>query len=338
MLIKLKIKIMKLSLSIITVLGFAGLGSVSAQTKLNVQGRVVNTTAVKVYLQKFNNKMFTTIDSTQVNGGKFSFKTAVELPELYGVTLNKDKSPLYVFLDDKATTINLDSASYYKNSTVSGSVAQSLFDQYRKTKEVKIEDFIKENPSSIVSAYVLYREWSYRLTPAEIEQNIALLNRSLDKTPYVQTLKALVPVLRSVQPGNRALDIELPDANGRKVKLSDHFGKYLLVDFWASWCPPCRAENPNIVKLFQKYKSKGFDVFGVSLDKNKASWLKGIKDDHLDWTQVSDLQFWNSAGAKVYGVRAIPANVLIDPNGVIVARNLYGAELEEKLEEIFSAK
>ncbi|MCZ4245830.1 TlpA disulfide reductase family protein [Pedobacter punctiformis] len=329
---------MKLSLKLIAAIGLGGLSSVSAQTKLNLTGIVAHAETGKVYLQKFSNKMFTTIDSSQINNGKFSFATAVELPELYGLTFDQNKNPLYVFLDNKATTVNLDSVKYYRSSTVSGSVAQDLFNQYRKTKSVKIEDFIKENPSSIVSAYVLYREWSYRLTPAEIEQNIANLDRTLDKTPYVQVLKGLVPVLKSVQPGNRALDFELPDANGKNVKLSDHFGKYLLVDFWASWCPPCRAENPNVVKLFQKYKSKGFDVFGVSLDKSKENWLKAIKDDHLDWTQVSDLQFWNSAGAKIYGVMAIPANVLIDPNGVIIARNLYGADLEKKLEEIFSAK
>ncbi|WP_316803100.1 redoxin domain-containing protein [Pedobacter nototheniae] len=329
---------MKLSLKLIAAIGLGGLGSVSAQTKLNLQGTVAHAETGKVYLQKFSNKMFTTIDSSQIINGKFSFNTGVELPELYGLTFSKDKSPLYVFLDNKATTVNLDSAKYYRSSVVSGSAGQDLFNQYRKTKDVKIIDFIKENPSSIVSAYVLYREWSYRLTPQEIEQNIAALDRALDKTPYVQVLQGLIPVLKSVQPGNRALDFELPDANGKSVKLSDHFGKYLLVDFWASWCPPCRAENPNVVKLFQKYKSKGFDVFGVSLDKSKENWLKAIKDDHLNWTQVSDLQFWNSAGAKVYGVRAIPANVLIDPNGVIVARNLYGAELEKKLEEIFSAK
>lgn len=329
---------MKLSLKLIAAIGLGGLSSVSAQTKLNLNGTVAHAETGKVYLQKFSNKMFTTVDSVQINDGKFSFNTAVELPELYGLTFDKNKTPLYVFLDNKAITVNLDSAKYYRSSTVTGSTAQDLFNQYRKTKDVKIDDFIKANPSSIVSAYVLYREWSYRLTPQEIEQNIAGLDRGLDKTPYVQVLKGLVPVLKSVQPGNRALDFELPDSKGKNVKLSDHFGKYLLVDFWASWCPPCRAENPNVVKLFQKYKSKGFDVFGVSLDKSKENWLKAIKDDHLDWTQVSDLQFWNSAGAKIYGVRAIPANVLIDPNGVIVARNLYGADLEKKLEEIFSAK
>lgn len=338
MLTKIKKENMKLSLKLIAAIGLGGLSSVSAQTKVNLKGTVVHAETGKVYLQKFSNKMFTTVDSVQINDGKFAFNTAVELPELYGLTFDKNKTPLYVFLDNKAITVNLDSAKYYRSSTVTGSVAQDLFNQYRKTKDVKIEDFIKANPSSIVSAYVLYREWSYRLTPQEIEQNIAALDRGLDKTPYVQVLKGLVPVLKSVQPGNRALDFELPDTNGKKVKLSDHFGKYLLVDFWASWCPPCRAENPNVVKLFQKYKSKGFDVFGVSLDKSKENWLKAIKDDHLDWTQVSDLQFWNSAGAKIYGVRAIPANVLIDPNGVIIARNLYGADLEKKLEEIFSAK
>ncbi len=329
---------MKLSVKLTMLLGLAGISSGWAQKPLQLTGTVNNVKTGKVYLQKFNNKMFRTIDSASIENGRFKFKTAVELPELYGITINPEKNPLYVFLEDQPITVQLDTAAYYRNSTVTGSKSQDLFMLYRKSKGVKIEDFIHEHPNSIVSAYVLYREWSYRLTPDQIEANIAGLDRSLDGTPYVQVLKELVPVLRSVQPGNRAIDIELPDVNGHNVKLSDHFGKYLLVDFWAAWCPPCRAENPNIVKVFEKYKSKGFEVFGVSLDKDKASWIKAIKDDKLNWTQVSDLAFWNSAGAKAYGVRAIPANVLIDPNGVIIARNLYGADLERKLEELFTAK
>src|SRR5690606_31430035 len=122
------------------------------------------------------------------------------------------------------------------------------------------------------------------------------------------------------------------------VKLSDHKGKYLLVDFWASWCGPCRRENPNLVKAWQKYKDKGFDVFGVSLDRKKENWVKAIKDDQLTWTQVSDLKFWNSEAAKLYGVRAIPSNVLLSPDGTIIAKNLTGEALHSKLEQLLGSK
>jgi len=126
------------------------------------------------------------------------------------------------------------------------------------------------------------------------------------------------------------------DPNGNTVRFSDHLGKgYVLLDFWAAWCGPCRRENPNVVAAFQKYKNKGFTVFGVSLDKDKASWVKAIKDDGLDWAQVSDLAFWDTEAAALYGVRFIPSNLLIDEHGVIVARNIKGEELQEKLKEIY---
>ncbi|WP_129718082.1 TlpA disulfide reductase family protein [Pedobacter sp. SYP-B3415] len=310
----------------------------TAQQPLQLTGTAAGISQGKVYLQKFNNKMFLTVDSAEIKNGAFSFNTKVQLPELYGLTLDKNKSPYYIFLEAAPVKVQLDSAARYRNTRVTGSASQDIFTAYRKAGDPEIGAFIKEHPASIVAAYVLYREWSYRLSPEQITAYTGQLDASLQETEYVKTLKALVPVLQAVQPGNRAKDFAGTTPEERQVKLSDHFGKYVLLDFWAAWCPPCRAENPNVVKLFNKYRSKGFTVFGVSLDRDKESWVKAIKDDKLDWPQVSDLQFWNSAPAKLYGVRAIPANVLIDPNGVIIARNLYGAELEKKLAEVFSAK
>jgi thiol-disulfide isomerase/thioredoxin len=110
------------------------------------------------------------------------------------------------------------------------------------------------------------------------------------------------------------------------------------VDFWAKWCGPCRQENPNVVKAFQKYNSKGFTVFGVSLDRSKQDWVKAINDDRLTWTHVSDLKYWQSEAAKTYNITGIPFSVLLDPNGVIIAKNLRGAELDEKLADIFKGK
>lgn len=302
--------------------------------KVKISGTVKGVSSGKVYLQKFNNKMFSSIDSAELKNGTFSFDKTLELPELYGITLNPDKSPLYVFLDPGKAEVTLDTAAYFRGSTVKGSKSQDLFTAYKKQQNVQISDFIKANPASIVSAYVLYRDFSYRLTPEQIKENLALLDPKLGNTPYVAVLKDLINVLSTVAIGQKAPDFTAPDPEGKPVRLSDHRGKYVLLDFWAAWCGPCRRENPNVVAAWKKFHEKGFDVFGVSLDHNKAAWEKAIKDDGLTWTQVSDLAYWNSAPAKLYGVRAIPSNVLIDPNGVIVGRNLRGEDLSKTLEEL----
>jgi thiol-disulfide isomerase/thioredoxin len=133
-----------------------------------------------------------------------------------------------------------------------------------------------------------------------------------------------------------APDFTQADVNGVPVKLSSFRGKYVLIDFWASWCGPCRQENPNVVRVYNKYKEKNFTIIGVSLDKQsgRADWLAAIKNDGLNWTQVSDLKFWSNQAAALYYVSSIPANFLVDPNGKIVAKNLRGDDLESKLKEV----
>ena len=150
-----------------------------------------------------------------------------------------------------------------------------------------------------------------------------------------QEFIATVEKMKVVAIGQQAPEIALPDPNGQIVTLSSLRGTYVLVDFWAKWCGPCRKENPNVVRLYHQYKDKGFEVFGVSLDRSKEDWVQGIQEDGLVWTHVSDLQYFNSQAANDYGINAIPFSVLIDPNGVIIGKNLRGAGLEKRLREIF---
>ncbi|MEO0405514.1 MAG: TlpA disulfide reductase family protein, partial [Bacteroidota bacterium] len=140
-----------------------------------------------------------------------------------------------------------------------------------------------------------------------------------------------------LKPGTAAPEIALPNPEGEMVRLSDYRGNYVLIDFWASWCRPCRAENPNVVRMYNKFQGKNFEIFGVSLDKTKDKWVKAIEQDNLQWPHVSDLKFWQSAAAKLYNVNSIPFTVLIDPDGNVIQTNLRGSALEQKLDEIFNA-
>lgn len=173
----------------------------------------------------------------------------------------------------------------------------------------------------------------------EVYKNYAaLLKEEMPDVPIAQEFVKEVEQMSKLAVGQVAPDIALPNPDGEIVSLSSLRGNYVLVDFWAKWCKPCRMENPNVVRMYNKYNDQGFEVYGVSLDRKREDWLQAIEEDGLHWTQVSDLKFWNSKAAEIYNIKAIPFALLLDPEGVIIAKNLRGAALEEKLAEIFDNK
>lgn len=192
------------------------------------------------------------------------------------------------------------------------------------------------NPKSPLALYLLDRVAGYDINADEVEPLFAKLPEATKQLPSAKTMAEKITTAKLTGIGRIAPEFTQNDTLGNPVALSSFRGKYLLIDFWASWCGPCRKENPNVVKAFQKYKDKGFTILGVSLDQPNAKekWMKAIHDDNLTWTHVSDLQFWKNAVAVQYGVQAIPQNYLLDPSGKIVGKNLRGEDLDKKLAEL----
>jgi thiol-disulfide isomerase/thioredoxin len=164
----------------------------------------------------------------------------------------------------------------------------------------------------------------------------AFLQKEINNKENISQYAAKLENAKGEENYKSAIPFTQKDPDGKPISLSDFKGKYLLVDFWASWCGPCRRENPNVVKAYAAYHSKGFEILGVSLDKERSAWIKAIKDDNLSWKHVSDLMGWDNAVGRLYGIQSIPANLLIDPNGKIIAKDLRGIALEKKLAEIFN--
>jgi len=203
-------------------------------------------------------------------------------------------------------------------------------------RQAVYKKFIQDNPDSYVSLVTLIG-YAYSADYSDIAPLYDGLSDRMKQTLRGKHFAELLPHLKAVSLGAIAPEFAEPDTAGKMVSLSSFRGKYVLVDFWASWCGPCRAENPNVVKAFNRYKGQNFTIVGVSLDSKdgRARWLAAIHKDGLPWTQVSALNYWDDPAAALYAVKAIPQNFLLDPNGKIIAKNLRGDDLENKLEELF---
>jgi peroxiredoxin len=224
----------------------------------------------------------------------------------------------------------------YQNNPIADSIGKELNNCYElavASFQDQVRSYVRKYPDAFATLLAIEN--------LDVEKDLALyqqveknLLRKYKDSEYVSAFSRRLSELTRLKIGSAAPEIKLPDTQGNLFSLSSLKGKVVLIDFWASWCKPCRMENPNVVKLYEKYQTKGFEILGVSLDKDKKVWLEAIEQDQLKWKHISDLAFWNSAAVQLYNLTSIPFTVLIDKNGNIIAKNLRGEELDQKLQQI----
>ncbi len=328
-----------------------------------------------IYLEQYNNGAMEIMDSAVMKAGVATFSSNLDFPEFYYITL-KDQEGGSPFFADKGNIKVSISLLKQSEPEVTGSKAHAVLDEFNKSimsydsslnvlyqeyREAKTNDdteklaqldltydeldakkkafmlqFAQDKSNSVVSPYIIKAN-SYMFELDELELVANKLDASIKGSKDAKWLAERIAILQRVAIGQAFVDFTQNDTEGNPVLLSEAVkGKYVLIDFWASWCSPCRAENPNVVLAYQKYHDKGFDVFGVSFDKNHDKWLEAIAADQLNWGHVSDLAGWGNAAGKLYGIQSIPQNILINPEGIIIERNLRGEDLQQKLAEIFN--
>ncbi|MCX7729421.1 MAG: AhpC/TSA family protein [Bacteroidia bacterium] len=214
---------------------------------------------------------------------------------------------------------------------------QNEFNALTQAVKSTLKNMIKEHPASPVSGYIIFQEFNNNpnISVTELEEIVGYLDKNFLNTKFGKLAQQRLMQIKGTTIGNKIMEFTQNTPDGKPINIRDFEGKYVLIDFWASWCGPCRMENPYVVAAYNKYKDKGFTILGVSLDQNKNAWLKAIEKDGLTWTHVSDLKGWSNEVAQAFGISSIPQNILIDKNGIILAKNLRGSALEAKLQEIF---
>lgn len=294
-------------------------------------------------------------DTCKIKNGAYSFSG--KIPKLTGASVQVlyYAAPGFKNISDKLdfylenTKMSITSPDYIKNSKIVGSKVNDdyagLKDYLKKANvSTSIEQsniyarYATENVNTFMGLVALSNSMVRDVDEAKTQIILDKFSPELKSSRLGQNIQSTIDAFKKTKPGNPALAFSQNNENGKLVSLSDFRGKYVLIDFWASWCGPCRRENPNLVNLHNQFKDKKFTILGISLDINRENWLKAIKDDRLNWTQLSDLKYFDNAVAKLYAIKGIPSNILVDPEGKIIGKNLFGPQLIQRVSELLNAK
>lgn len=293
---------------------------------------IENGEAKLMYLNLTNNESVI-VDSTEVTNGQFVFRGQVDHPYFYTIKIN-DSIGAYFFLENSEIALSGSKDSII----VSGSAEDSLLSSYVFSdifrKDVGLEIMLNHNDTHVAAFTAFYQ---FQTNPYSVDTLEMIMNGfspEVKQSEYYAQLDSLYQTMKNVAIGRTAPDFSIPNTKGQSIQLSDYRGDYILLDFWASWCAPCRKEMPDLLSIYHQYRDKGFKVIAISVDKDRKRWMKAITDDQLDWINLSNCAGWDNK-SKSYGIKSIPQNFLIDPDGVIIGKNLSKETLRSELEAVY---
>ncbi|RZT96449.1 peroxiredoxin [Ancylomarina subtilis] len=343
--------------------------SCSEDKSFHLEGNIEGYSKGMAYLKQFNGDKFVCIDSVEIDQGHFHFSGKTNQSQLCQIVVEGYKYPIrYFFLE--AGQLDYNSKVKERNLTVpvvKGTPTQNAFNRYTSDRNVLyrkilalrrikgrnadekkecqlqitrlelqmmelVKAFIDEKKLPVLCLYLIKENYMYESDTVELAGRLKPYAKEYAQHPLYKAIQARVEELNRIAPGQEAPIFEMESLEGAMINLSDFKGKTTLIDFWASWCGPCRKENPNMVKLYQAYHEKGLEILGVSLDKSKQRWAKAVEKDDLTWHHVCDFQKWQSPIVKQYAVKGVPFTVLIDKQGRIIASGLHGEDLKRKIE------
>ncbi len=342
-----------------------------------IHGQLDSMMHSKVFLSIFEEGEWETVGESVVTNGAFTFEGVAASPELYYIGFGSASAPtIPLFVDNSVIEIT-GNGMHPDDVVIKGSAMQdeyikfknednsydlqirevigkmnkaaqtqnqneiaALNEEYKAIDSLRgifIDEYVQRASASPVAAFVMYAN-NYRYELEKLEKRFTALSPEVQQTKYGKILEDRINVLTQTSIGKTAPLFTMKDTMGRDIQLEEFRGQLLLVDFWASWCGPCRKENPNLVKAYAKYHEQGFEILGVSMDTDRNNWIKAIHEDKLVWPQVSDLKGWGNAAGKLYAVGSIPSSVLLDKDGIIIAKDLRGDALDQKLEELLAVQ